>query len=284
MTVPMTSASQAQIDSRNASFWSELCGSGLASALGITEHSPDSLRKFDEAYLGFYPYLRRYVESDELAGARVLEIGLGYGTLGQLLASRGCRYYGLDIAETPVAVMRYRLSLLGEGHEEDRVRRGSALAMPFDDGLFDRVYSIGCLHHTGNLAGAIDEVYRVLKPGGRALVMLYNKYSWRQLVSVSPWARLREACSRGGAMGGPSVPARMRARYDGNAKGEAPPHTDYVSRTEVRRLFHRFRHVGIESRNCDPLVWRGRVLATREQLLGSLGRLLGLDLYIRVRK
>lgn len=284
MTVPMTSASQAQIDSRNASFWSELCGSGLARALGITEHSPDSLRKFDEAYLGFYPYLRRYVESDELAGVRVLEIGLGYGTLGQLLASRGCRYYGLDIAETSVDVMRYRLALLGEAHGEDRVRLGSALAIPFDDGQFDYVYSIGCLHHTGNLAGAIDEVHRVLKPEGRALVMLYNKYSWRQLASVSPWARLRAACSRGGAVGDLKFLAQMRARYDGNAKGEDPPHTDYVSRTEVRRLFHRFRHVSIESRNCDPLVWRGRVLATREQLLGSLGRLLGLDLYIRVRK
>lgn len=284
MTSPVVPLSQAHIDARNASFWSELCGSGLARALGITEHSPDSLRKFDEAYLGFYPYLRRYVESEALAGARVLEIGLGYGTLGQLLASRGCRYYGLDIAETPVAVMRYRLSLLGEGNGEDRVRQGSALAIPFDDGSFDHVYSIGCLHHTGNLARAIAEVHRVLKPGGKALVMLYNKYSWRQLASVSPWARLRAACSRGGAMGDPRFLARMRARYDGNAKGEEPPHTDYVSRTEVRRLFSRFRQVRIESQNCDPLVWRGRILATREQLLDNVGRLLGLDLYIRVQK
>ncbi|MDE3017849.1 MAG: class I SAM-dependent methyltransferase [Nitrospirota bacterium] len=284
MTSRMAPLSQEHIDSRNASFWSELCGSGLARALGITEHSPHSLRKFDEAYLGFYPYLRRYVESDELAGARVLEIGLGYGTLGQLLASRGCRYYGLDIAETPVTVMRYRLSLLGEGNGEDRVRQGSALAIPFDDGLFDHVYSIGCLHHTGNLTRAIAEVHRVLKPGGSALIMLYNKYSWRQLVSVSPWARLRTAWSRGGATDDRQFGAQMRARYDGNAKGEDPPHTDYVSRTEVRRLFSRFRHVGIESQNCDPLVWRGRILATREQLLGSFGRLLGLDLYIRGRK
>ena len=284
MTAPMTAMSQEQIDSRNASFWSELCGSGLARALGITEHSPDSLAKYDDEYLRYYPYLRRYVDAEELSGKLVLEIGLGYGTLGQLLASRGCRYYGLDIAETPVAVTRYRLSLLGEGGVEDRVRRGSALDIPFDDGLFDQVYSIGCLHHTGNLTRAIAEVHRVLKPGGKALVMLYNKYSWRQLMSVPLRDRLRAVCSWGGAADDPHASEQMRARYDGNAKGDAPPHTDYVSRAEARRLFSRFRTINIQCHNCDPVARKGRIIVPRRFLLGNLGRLLGLDLYIRVQK
>lgn len=284
MTNPVAPLPQEQIDGRNAGFWNELCGTSMARSLGIVDHSPDSLAKYDDEYLRYYPYLRRYVDAEELTGKLVLEIGLGYGTLGQLLASRGCRYYGLDIAENPVALMRYRLALLGEGNVEDRVRQGSALDIPFDDGLFDQVYSIGCLHHTGNLTRAIAEVHRVLKPGGKALIMLYNKHSLRQLLSVPLRDRLRVAWSCDGAADDPRTSERMRARYDGNAKGDAPPHTDYVSRAEARRLFSRFRTVNIQCQNCDPIARQGRIIVPRRFLLGNLGRLLGLDLHVRVQK
>jgi hypothetical protein len=72
----MTSAmpEQTETDVKNAAFWNELCGSGLARSLGITESTPESLRKFDEAYMAMYPYLSRYVTEEELAGKRVLEI------------------------------------------------------------------------------------------------------------------------------------------------------------------------------------------------------------------
>jgi SAM-dependent methyltransferase len=274
-----------QIDDRNAEFWNELCGSGLARVLGITEHSPESLKKYDAAYLAYYPYLFRYVDSANLAGRRVLEIGLGYGTLGQLLASRGCRYYGLDIAENPVAVMRYRLSFLGKDDDvEHRVRRGSALDIPYEDGSFDYVYSIGCLHHTGDLIKAISEVHRVLAPGGTALIMLYNKYSFRLLTSFFRVSTLRAAWAGRGTAEHPGFWTQLRAWYDGNARGEGPPHTDYVSRAEARRLFRAFRHCSIDSQNCDPITWRGRIVLERQRLLDGLGRVLGLDLYIRAQK
>ena len=89
---------QAQVDQRNAAFWSELCGTGMARALGITGESPDALQRFDDAYFGFYPYLAGYVDRFDVSDRAVLEIGLGYGTLGQYLAEQGARYHGLDIA------------------------------------------------------------------------------------------------------------------------------------------------------------------------------------------
>jgi SAM-dependent methyltransferase len=273
-----------QIDDSNAEFWNELCGTNLAQVLGLTEHSPESLKKYDEAYLGFYPYLSRYVASENLAGKRVLEIGLGYGTLGQVLASLGSHYYGLDIAENPVAIMRYRLSLLGEGSLERRVRRGSALDMPFEDNSFDYVYSIGCLHHTGDLPKAVSEVHRVLAPQGKALVMLYNKHSWRQLKARFWLSGVRAAWGGRGPVEHPGFWAQMRTWYDGNTEGEAPPHTDYVSRAEARRLFGAFRHVSIESQNLDHIARNGRIIVKRERLLNTVGRVLGLDLYIRVEK
>src|SRR5262245_59303594 len=102
-------APQSVIDSRNAEFWNELCGTALARTIGISDASPQSLRRFDDAYFKLYPYLIQYVTQHALNGKQVLEIGLGYGTLGQSLAERGADYHGLDIADGPVRMMRYRL-------------------------------------------------------------------------------------------------------------------------------------------------------------------------------
>src|SRR5438874_4497039 len=120
-------SSQRLLDAQNAEFWNELCGTALARAIGISDGSPESLRHFDEAYFRTYPYLMDYVAPRALQGRRVLEIGLGYGTLGQRLAERGADYYGLDIAPAPVMMMRYRLQHLGR---PPNVMQGSALAIP----------------------------------------------------------------------------------------------------------------------------------------------------------
>jgi SAM-dependent methyltransferase len=273
---------QPHLDSRNTAFWNELCGSGLARSLGITQPTPDSLRRFDEAYMAFYPYLAPYVTDEDLREKKVLEIGLGYGTLGQFIASRGCQYYGLDIAPTPVAMMRYRLAQLGQDCE-GRVQQGSALDIPHPDATFDYVYTIGCLHHTGDLPKAVAEVYRVLVPGGKAVVMLYHRHSFRRLIH----APVRGVClrllrSRKYA----SVGEAMRAVYDANLKGEAAPHTDFVSRANVRRLFARFSDIRIDTHNFDTYtLLRGRiVILPRERLLNNIARILGTDLYIVAKK
>src|SRR3954453_6260575 len=174
---------QPGLDDRNASFWDELCGSSLARSLGVTDASPESLRRFDAAYMASYPYLPHYLEHP-LAGAEVLEIGLGYGTLSPERMARGASYHGVDIAEGPVEMVRHRLRLVGGDDAETRVLQGSALALPFGDERFDYVFTIGCLHHTGDLPRAVEEVRRVLKPGGTAVVMLYNLHSYRQLTKV----------------------------------------------------------------------------------------------------
>ncbi len=255
---------QVEIDRQNASFWSELCGSSLARSIGITGNEPDALERFDARYFGFYRYLRGYVDRFDLSGRAVLEIGLGYGTLGQYIAERGAVYHGLDIAPTPVEMMRHRLRLLGQEADE-RVRQGSALENPWPDAAFDAVYSIGCLHHTGDLERAVAEVHRVLKPGGNAVVMLYNRHSARRLRAG---LRARSA-------------AAIRGSYDQNAEGAPAPHTDFTSRREARRLFGAFSRVKIDAQNLDAPTFRGRTLLSRERALRTpLPRMLGLDLYI----
>src|SRR5829696_8405598 len=98
-------ATAADFDRANAEFWDELCGSTFAHALGITDHSLDSLARFDQAYLAFYPYLLRRVGLDEMAGKKVLEVGLGYGSLSQKIAEVAADYTGLDVAAGPVRMV-----------------------------------------------------------------------------------------------------------------------------------------------------------------------------------
>jgi SAM-dependent methyltransferase len=275
----MSSDLQRALDERNQAFWDELCGTSLARSLGITEITPESLARFDDAYMSYYPYLGNYLAMLPVEGRRSLEIGLGFGTVGEILAARGAAYHGADIAMGPVAMMRDRLRWLGR-LDAGSVVQASALELPWEDATFDVVVSIGCLHHTGDLPRAVSEVHRVLVSGGEALVMLYNARSLRQLTRVS---RERLRARREGA----NDAARIRSMYDVNEAGEAAPHTDFVSRKDVRRLFHGFSSVTIDVQNFDRLtlpLGRRRLTIPRERLLANVARVLGLDLYIHARK
>jgi SAM-dependent methyltransferase len=148
--------------------------------------------------------------------------------------------------------------------------QGSALAIPFEDGRFDAVVSIGCLHHTGDLAGAIREVRRVLAPGGIAMVMVYNRNSLRQLVALRPKAALQR-------LRGDRGDEAARAAYDANAAGEAAPFTEFTSVNGARELFDGFADIRVVKENMDPIP---RLRLPRERLLGWPARLAGLDLYV----
>lgn len=272
-------SSATELDERNQEFWDELCGSGLARSLGLVGRDRETLDAFDRAYFAFYPYLLGYVDRFDLPGRRVLEVGLGYGSLGEAIVRRGAEYHGLDIADGPVRMMRHRLAMLGDSGGE-RIVQGSAVAMPFEDATFDYVYSIGCLHHTGALEKSIEEVRRVLVPGGHAVVMLYHAGSARQMLKV----RLPAAVARLRGRPGPSREETARL-YDTNSSGAAAPHTDFVSRRMVRALFGRYAEVRIRARNFDDIRVRRRIVVPRARVLGSiLEQRYGLDLYVVARR
>ncbi|HZZ77744.1 MAG TPA: class I SAM-dependent methyltransferase [Gemmataceae bacterium] len=273
--------SQSEINAKNSEFWNELCGSGLAKILGITEHTPESLRRFDAAYFDIYPYLLPIVNPSRMAGKDVLEIGLGYGSMCQQLAGAGARYAGLDIAAGAVRMTNLRLEMQGFA---GRAVVGSAHEMPFVSGSFDFVVSIGCFHHTGNLQRCIDETHRVLRPGGRAIVMVYNKFSLRQWLGW-PWQTFKEVLREWGLLkSAAELTEAQKFSYDHNAAGAAAPETVLTSVRDARRIFAAFETVTMQKRNMDPLMLRGRMIIDRPKLLGVVSRMFGLDLYIEAKK
>lgn len=262
------------VDEANAAFWNELCGTTLAKGIGATGRTPEDLGRFDRAYLDVYPYLDAYLPMDELVDARVLEIGLGYGTLGNQFMEAGARYTGVDISPGPVAMMQYRIGL-ADRSDTCAVLEASALALPFEESDFDFVYSIGCLHHTGDLPRAVSEVRRVLRPGGRAVVMVYSRWSARRVVTAPRRAlrRLfhhrRDAQATGGNL------------YDLDQEGNAPPHTHFVSVRDARRVFREFSSMRVDRRNIDIV----RFPPGRRWLLAMrVDRIVGLDLYVQAVK
>lgn len=270
---------QAEVDRQNSEFWDELCGTQLAHSLGITDFSAESLAKFDRYYLATYPYLTRYLNLDRLAGRDVLEVGLGYGTVSQMLAGRAGSYTGLDIAAGPVAVVNQRMSLFGL---QGSAQQGSILQPPFADGSFDAVVTIGCLHHTGNLQRALDEVHRVLRPGGWALVMIYNAFSYRRWWT-SPRATWRTwTHDYWGVADDVSASAAERGAYDRSSSGASAPSTVFTSSRRLRSMCRRFRDVAIHKENADREPPFSRF--TRPTLLKTLGPIAGLDLYARLQK
>ena len=112
----------------------------------------------------------------KLKGKRVLEIGSGAGAHSAFFAFKGADMFSMDITPERVVATGKKLDLLGRG--EHIALQADAECLPFPDDHFDIAYSNGVLHHTPQTEQAISEVYRVLKPGGRAVIMLYARGSF----------------------------------------------------------------------------------------------------------
>lgn len=274
----LISPKQTEIDRRNSDFWNELCGTSLANTLGIHDMSRESLGKFDRYYMDFYPYLEKHLRIESLRGQDVLEVGLGYGTVAQKLAAVAGRYRGLDIASGPVEMVNHRIAMQRlPGH----ALRGSILDAPFPDASFDTVVTIGCLHHTGNMQRALDEVHRVLRPGGEAMVMVYNALSYRRWWHF-PAATLRQFLHDYAGVGTTrDTSASERGAYDAGGRGAAPE-TMFTSTRQLRQMCRRFSACDVAKENAEQERPFARV--RRTALLSTVGPILGLDLYARLKK
>lgn len=112
-------------------------------------------------------------------GSKILEIGCGIGLDSFQIARLGTHLTAIDLTQVGVETARERFI---KAKISARFLVADACNLPFPDNHFDCVYSFGVLHHTANTDKSIDEVFRVLGPGGEARIMLYNRHSLNEMV------------------------------------------------------------------------------------------------------
>lgn len=95
------------------------------------------------------------------------DLGCGTGQVSELIAPHVAKVIAVDGSTDMVHAARKRLK--GVSHVE--VRRGDMEALPIDDDQLDAAIAALVLHHVPEPARAIAEMHRVLKPGGRALIV-----------------------------------------------------------------------------------------------------------------
>jgi ubiquinone/menaquinone biosynthesis C-methylase UbiE len=249
-------------------------------------------------------HIPRVIGFDRWEGLDVLEVGCGLATDGVNFARAGARYTGIDLTEASIALAQKRFEIEGLSAT---LRVADAEALPFADASFDLAYSHGVLHHTPDTQRAIDEIRRVLRPGGTAMVMLYHKRSYNYYVNIMALRRVGARLLR--FDWGPRFVHKITGEDEGrlrelqrlyrrdpkrlldrdeflnqNTDGAGNPLARVYTRREAAAMFSRFRDVRTEvhflNRRWIPLF--GRMMPRSvEQRLGEMA---GWHLWVIARK
>lgn len=108
--------------------------------------------------------------ADVKAADRVLDVGCGPGTAVRLTAMRGAQMTGVDPSEPMLRLARLLTGLRRPAGEITWVTAG-AEDMPLPDDSFDVCWSLAAVHHWPRLEAGLDEVERVLRPGGTFIAL-----------------------------------------------------------------------------------------------------------------
>jgi demethylmenaquinone methyltransferase/2-methoxy-6-polyprenyl-1,4-benzoquinol methylase len=112
---------------------------------------------------------RAIAQADIRPGMAVLDIGAGTGDLSFAAAALGAQVVAIDVSPGMLAVLARRTS----DAQRERIRPliGSAESLPLPDGSVDRIVTGFTVRNVGDLGRAFAEFRRVLRPGGRAVML-----------------------------------------------------------------------------------------------------------------
>ena len=125
-------------------------------------------------------YLPKVVNFNGYRGKNLLEVGCGVGIDLLRFAKGGAKVFGVDLARQSIDLAKKNFELNG-AWGEFRMMNGEALEL--EDDSFDVVYAHGVLQYTADAEQMAKELHRVLKPGGEAIMMVYNRISWLNALS-----------------------------------------------------------------------------------------------------
>lgn len=197
-------------------------------------------RKIREHRYGVYaPWMPEVMEFDRHPGKRVLEVGGGLGNDLSQFARGGALVTDFDLSAGHLRLAQENFAVHGLTGE---FRHGDAENMPFDDGTFDVVYSNGVIHHTPDTHQVVDEIFRVLKPGGRAIIMVYaenSKAYWSNIVWKIGILE-RQLLTKS--------PGELMSRHVEISSNDATPLVKAYTAAQLRAMFHRFEAIDIVKR------------------------------------
>jgi glycosyltransferase involved in cell wall biosynthesis/SAM-dependent methyltransferase len=250
----------------------EACGS--QSAEGAI--APLSLEWYKDIeryrYQEYAPWMPEVMEFARHAGEDVLEIGGGVGTDLAQFAAAGARTVDVDLSAGHLEHAQRNFALRGLA---GRFVHHDAETLPFEDGSFDLVYSNGVIHHTPNTARLVGEIRRVLRPGGRVIVMVYAQNS------IHYWLRLFQGMGlEEGLLERISMGEIMSRHVERGPEGTRPLVKVY-SRRRLEKLFDGFTDVETVQRQLMP---EERPRRLRWVSSDWLGRVSGWNLILKARK
>ncbi|WP_448624827.1 methyltransferase domain-containing protein [Geodermatophilus sp. URMC 64] len=135
----------------------------------------DGARRLEEVYTTDDVVGQRRSVLERLAlqpGERVLDVGVGPGLLAAEAARAvgpGGRVCGIDVSASMLALAQRRASVTGGATLE--LRQGAATAIPYPDAAFDVAVSTQVLEYVADVPAALAELHRVVRPGGRVLLL-----------------------------------------------------------------------------------------------------------------
>lgn len=147
--------------------------------VGTREYYEEIDRRFIASSRDYLPWKTRpfdpLIPYADLANFDVLEIGVGQGTHAQLITPHCRSFTGIDLTEAATTATAKRFTVFGLA---GNILQMDAEAMGFDDASFDYIWSWGVIHHSADTRRVLVEMNRVLRPGGRATVMVYHRNWW----------------------------------------------------------------------------------------------------------
>lgn len=187
----MEQKTKQELKSQVQKFWNDdVCGTWEIDEEKFTREYFESI---EEHRYKLQPEIFAFAQFPRFHGQKLLEVGVGAGTDFIQWVRSGTRAYGIDLTEEAVAHVQHRLKLYNLQAQEVKV--GDAENIDYPDNEFDIVYSWGVIHHSPDTLKALSEIVRVLKPGGRAKIMVYHRNSllarlfWvkHALLKFRPW-------------------------------------------------------------------------------------------------
>lgn len=127
------------------------------------------------------PVFSRFISYKDLKGKKVLDIASGTGFATVAFAKNGCDVTAIDITDYAVDATNKNLQLR---NLQGKAIKMDAQKLSFADNTFDFVCAHGCLMHMPDTDKAVQEIYRVLKPGGQCYAWMYHKgwFYWFNII------------------------------------------------------------------------------------------------------